>query len=113
MKKPLTWPKLEFGAPVNIRVQVQNVTPDGCDCPCLPLVCGMFSNSLLFPKAENVLCHEGISVPRILKKGLCKKKGGYEQCLQTQLQQNYLVSNINRDYGQKATSEISPGISAM
>jgi hypothetical protein len=57
-----------------VNIQVQNVTPDGCDCPWLPLECGMFSNSLLFPKAEKVLRHEGISVPRILKKGLCKKK---------------------------------------
>jgi hypothetical protein len=31
------------------------------------------------------------------------KKDDYEQCLQTQLQQNYLVSNINRHCGQKAT----------
>jgi hypothetical protein len=60
---PVTRPKLEFGAPLNIHVQ--NATSEGCDCPCLPLECGMFSNSLLLPKAENLPRHGGISVPRI------------------------------------------------
>lgn len=35
-----------------------------------------------------------------------KKEDGFEQCLQTQLQQNYLVSNFNKLCGQKATSEV-------
>jgi len=42
-----------------------------------------------------------------LKKRMCtKKEDGYEQCLQTQLQQNYLVTNVNKVCGQKATSEV-------
>jgi len=54
-----------------------------------------------------MLRHERISVPRIKKKGMCtKKEDGYEQCLQTQLQQNYLVSNVNKVCGRKATSEV-------
>jgi hypothetical protein len=35
-----------------------------------------------------------------------KREDGYEQSLQTQLQQNYLVSNFNKVCGQKATSEV-------
>ena len=53
-----------------------------------------------------MLRHERISVPRTEKKGCVQKKDDYEQCLQTQLQQNYLVSNINKVCGQKATSEV-------
>ena len=54
-----------------------------------------------------MLRHERISVPRIKKKDVYKKKeDGYEQCLQTQLQQNYLVTNVNKVYGQNATSEV-------
>lgn len=53
-----------------------------------------------------MLRHERISVPRIKKKGCVQKEDGYEQCLQTQLQQNYLVTNVNKVCGHKATSEV-------
>jgi hypothetical protein len=37
--------------------------------------------------------------PELKKKELCKEKG-YQQCLQTQRQQNYLVSNINNGWAE-------------
>jgi len=53
-----------------------------------------------------MLRHERISVPRIKKRDVYKKEDGYEQCLQMQVQQNYLITNVNKVCGRKATSEV-------
>jgi len=86
--------------------------PAGSDCPCPPVECEMFSNSLPFPRGgKPAASRENISSEKLKKKRNTKRT----------IMNNVYKCSLNKItwsatlivYTQKATSEIGPGIKRM